>query len=65
MSIHPFLCVFMYWKAGLLVPLIVYGLIVPRAAIRAYDIPKRNAVFFYGAVYASFFFVQLQALVRQ
>lgn len=64
MSIYPVLGFLMYWKLGVLVPLVIYGILVPRLAIRAYEIPRRNALIFFGAVYFSFFFIQFQTLIR-
>lgn len=64
MSMQPLLQFLLVFSFGSVINLIVYGYYVAKAAELVYGIPRRNARVFYYAVYFSFAFIQLQALLR-
>ncbi len=64
MSIQPIIQLLLVFSFGSVINLVIYGYFVAKAAELAYGIPRRNARVFYYAVYFSFAFIQLQALLR-
>ncbi len=62
MSIHPFLSFILFIPYGSVLNLLLYGFLVSSTTHKMLNVPLRNAMLFFGALYLALAFLQLRGI---